>query len=247
MTYFISMGYKEIVTHVIRLCWREVFSLETTTKKLYEAMFLVDSAQAGSDWDGTMATINRVLERAEAEVVTIRKWADRKLAYEIEHKSRGTYVLCFFKADPSVISAMEKDVLLSEQIMRAMITSTEGRSEKVLEKDIKGEAPAPRDQEYDSPRDRNERSDRIRSVPKTEAEDVKAAAAKLEAAAKAEAKVAEEAEAAATKDESASDTDTTEEAPADDAAVAKDESVPETETPEKPSGETETAGETSAS
>ena len=37
--------------------------METTTKKLYEAMFLVDSAQAGSDWDGTLATINRVLER----------------------------------------------------------------------------------------------------------------------------------------------------------------------------------------
>ncbi len=84
----------------------------TTTKKLYEAMFLVDSAQAGSDWDGTMATLNRVLERAEAEVVTIRKWADRKLAYEIDHKNRGTYVLCFFKADPSRISAMEKDVIL---------------------------------------------------------------------------------------------------------------------------------------
>lgn len=245
------MRYKEIVTDVIRLCWREVFSLETTTKKLYEAMFLVDSAQAGSDWDGTMATLNRVLERAEAEVVTIRKWADRKLAYEIDHKSRGTYVLCFFKADPSKISGMEKDVLLSEQIMRAMITSTDGRSEKVLEKDIKGEAPAPRDQEYDSPRDRNERSDRIRSVPKTEAEDVKAAAAKQEAEAKAAAKAAEAAEAVAATDESTPDAETTEEAPAEDAvadaAVAKDESVAETETPEKPSGETDTAEETTAS
>lgn len=221
--------------------------METTTKKLYEAMFLVDSAQAGSDWDGTMATINRVLERAEAEVVTIRKWADRKLAYEIEHKNRGTYVLCFFKADPSKISGMEKDVLLSEQIMRAMITSTDGRSESVLEKDIKGEAPAPRDQEYDSPRDRNERSDRIRSVPKTDVEAVKAAAAKLEAEAKA--KAAEETEAPA-EEESAPDAEaeTAEKATDDaEAAVVKDEAVSETETPEKASGDTETAEETPAS
>ena len=241
------MRYKEIVTNVIRLCWREVFSLETTTKKLYEAMFLVDSAQAGSDWDGTMATINRVLERAEAEVVTIRKWADRKLAYEIDHKSRGTYVLCFFKAAPSKISAMEKDVLLSEKIMRAMITSTEGRSENVLEKDIKGEAPAPRDQEYDSSYNRNERSDRVRSVPKTEAEEVKATAAKLAAEAKIAAKASEEAEAVVADDESTPDAESAEETPAEEAAVADDESVPETETPEKPSGETETAEETPAS
>ena len=215
--------------------------METTTKKLYEAMFLVDSALAGSDWDGTMATINRVLERAEAEVVTIRKWADRKLAYEIDHKSRGTYILCFFKSDPSRISGMEKDVLLSEQIMRAMITSTEGRSEAVLEKDIKGEAPAPRDQDYDSPRDRNERSDRVRSVPKTDAEDVKAAAAKQEAETAAKAPADTEAPAEA---EPAPEAGTTEKAPEDaEAAVAKDE----TETPEKTSGDTETAEETTAS
>ena len=217
------MRCKEIVTNVIRLCWREVFSLETTTKKLYEAMFLVDSAQAGSDWDGTMATINRVLERAEAEVVTIRKWADRKLAYEIDRKSRGTYVLCFFKAAPSKISGMEKDVLLSEKIMRSMITSTEGRSENVLERDIKGEAPAPKDQDYENPYDRNdrsdrsdrsdrnernERSDRVRSIPKTEAEDVKAAAAKQEAAARAAAKALEDAEGVVADDESLPETET---------------------------------------
>jgi ribosomal protein S6 len=118
-----------------------------------------------------MAVINRVLERAEAEVVAIRKWADRKLAYEIDHKTRGTYILCFFKAAPSKISAMEKDVQLSEKIMRAMITSTEGRSETILNKDISGEIPAPKDQEYDSTRDRNERSDRVRSVRRSEIED----------------------------------------------------------------------------
>jgi small subunit ribosomal protein S6 len=225
--------------------------LETTTKKLYEAMFLVDSAQAGSDWDGTLATINRVLERAEAEVVTIRKWADRKLAYEIEHKNRGTYVLCFFKADPSVISAMEKDVLLSEQIMRAMITNTEGRSEDVLEKDIKGEAPAPKDQDYDSPRDRHDRNDRIRSVPKTEAEDVKAAAAKKAAEAAAATKASDEAEAEAAKEaeeEAAPETETAEKAADEaEAPVAEDKPAADAETPEKTSGDTETVEETPAS
>ena len=75
--------------------------METITKKLYEAMFLVDSAQAGSDWDGTMAVINRVLERADADVVALRKWDDRKLAYDIEHKERGTYILSYFRADGS--------------------------------------------------------------------------------------------------------------------------------------------------
>ncbi len=216
--------------------------METTTKKLYEAMFLVDSAQAGSDWDGTMAAINRVVERAEAEVVTVRKWADRKLAYEIDHKSRGTYILCFFKADPSMISGMEKDVLLSENIMRAMITTTEGRPESVLERDIKGESPAPKDQEFDGSSDRRDRSDRIRSVSKSEAEEVKAAAAKVEAKAKAEAKA--EAEAAEKTEAEAAEKAAGE---ADGETPEKTSEEAEVVTPEAASGDAETTEETPAS
>ena len=113
------------------------------TKKLYEAMFLVDSAQAVADWDGTVAVINNILQRAEAEVVVLRKWQERKLTYDIGHKSRGTYILCYFKADGRRISALEKDVLLSEKIMRVLILTTEDRPADLVEKDIKGELQAP--------------------------------------------------------------------------------------------------------
>jgi len=68
--------------------------LETVTKKrLYEAMFLIDSADAGSDWDGVIAAITKTLERAEVDIVSITKWDDRRLAYEIKRKARGTYIL----------------------------------------------------------------------------------------------------------------------------------------------------------
>ena len=44
--------------------------MKTVTKKLYEAMFLVDSAHAAADWDGVNETIKNILERAEAEIVS---------------------------------------------------------------------------------------------------------------------------------------------------------------------------------
>ncbi len=65
-------------------------------KRLYEGMFLVDSALATADWDGTLAMIENILKRADAEVVAIRKWGERKLAYDIERKQRGTYILAYF-------------------------------------------------------------------------------------------------------------------------------------------------------
>ena len=63
----------------------------TKIRKLYisgeKGMFLVDSAQA-SDWDAVVKTVKTILKRSDVEMVSIRNWAERKLAYEINLKSR---------------------------------------------------------------------------------------------------------------------------------------------------------------
>lgn len=107
-------------------------------KRLYEGMFLVDSAMAAADWEGTLGIIETVLKRADADVVVMRKWDERRLAYEIDHKSRGTYILCYFKADTQKIAGIEKDVQLSEKIMRVLVLGTEGRPAEMIEQDIAG-------------------------------------------------------------------------------------------------------------
>ena len=110
--------------------------MKTATKnKLYEGMFLVDSAQTGADWEGVIAAIKTILRKAEAEIVSIRKWDDRRLAYDINGKNRGTYILCYFKADGGKIQGIEKAVQLSEQIMRVLILSAEHLTADDIEKD----------------------------------------------------------------------------------------------------------------
>jgi small subunit ribosomal protein S6 len=107
-------------------------------KRLYEGMFLVDSALAAADWDGTLALIENILKRADAEIVVLRKWDERRLAYDIEHKSRGTYILSYFKVDTQRISGIEKDVQLSEKVMRVLLLTTEDRPSDVVEREIAG-------------------------------------------------------------------------------------------------------------
>jgi len=98
-------------------------------------MFLVDSGKAASDWDGVNAAINKILDRAEAEIVSMRKWDDRRLAYDIRRTSRGTYMLCYFKAEGRKIQGIEKDVQLSETVIRVLILSTEQMTKEDIEKD----------------------------------------------------------------------------------------------------------------
>jgi small subunit ribosomal protein S6 len=95
--------------------------------KLYEAMFLVDSAEATTDWDGITVTIKNILEKAGAEIVSIKKWDDRKLAYDINGKGKGTYILCYFKAEGSKLQDIDRDIHLSERIMRALVLCAENR------------------------------------------------------------------------------------------------------------------------
>jgi len=107
--------------------------METTAKKLYEAMFLVDSAQA-TDWDNTISTITSVLKKADGDIVSIRKWSERKLAYPINGKIKGTYILCYFRANGEKIREVEKSVQLSEQIMRVLILCAEAMDKEDIEK-----------------------------------------------------------------------------------------------------------------
>ena len=112
--------------------------MKTVEKRLYEGLFLVDTAQAASDWDGTVAAIEKMLSRADAEVVSMRKWDERPLAYEINKKGRGTYILTYFNGDPLKITMIERDVQLSEKVVRVMIL----RTDKMSEEQIAGETPS---------------------------------------------------------------------------------------------------------
>ena len=82
-----------------------------------------------------MAAIKRILDRADAEIVSIRKWDDRRLAYEIQHVGRGTYILVYFRAEGQYIQGIEKAVQLSEKILRVLILNAEHMTEEDMAKD----------------------------------------------------------------------------------------------------------------
>jgi small subunit ribosomal protein S6 len=112
--------------------------LETAVKRLYEGLFLIDSALAAADWDQVLGMLRKFLDRAGADVVSMKKWDDRKLAYDIQGKGRGTYILIYFNCDPSRIHGIERDVQLSEQVMRVMIL----RTDRMSQNDINRPTPA---------------------------------------------------------------------------------------------------------
>lgn len=120
--------------------------MTTATTKLYEGMFLVDSSLVGSDWDAVLQTIKNILQKAEVEILWLQKWCEKKLAYEINHKARGTYILCYFRADGGRIRDIERDVRLSERIMRVLILRADKHMARQIERQLSQSATRPADQ-----------------------------------------------------------------------------------------------------
>ena len=86
----------------------------------YEAMFLIGQA-AAADLRSVIDHINEILTRGHAEVLAMRKWDERRLAYEIRKQKRGFYILTYFKAPGGQLAHIERDCNLSEKVLRAMI------------------------------------------------------------------------------------------------------------------------------
>lgn len=103
-----------------------------TSTVLYEGLFLMGQS-AGADMNSALAHVQQVLDRAQAETLSLHKWDECKLAYPIKGQKRGTYLISLFRARSSQIANIERDCNLSEQIVRAMITRADHLGDVELE------------------------------------------------------------------------------------------------------------------
>src|SRR5437764_8466721 len=90
----------------------------------YEAMFLFPATVA-SDVDHALATARQMIERHDGKIILIKKWDERKLAYEMRKNKRGVYILAYFTGPGSAVGAVEREVNLSEEVLRVMITKAD--------------------------------------------------------------------------------------------------------------------------
>ena len=93
---------------------------ETATMNTYEGMFLFPQI-ASSDLKTAQEHVEYLIGRGEGEIISLAKWDERRLAYEIKGNRRGLYFLTYFKATGEGAIEIERQVNLSEQLLRAMI------------------------------------------------------------------------------------------------------------------------------
>lgn len=86
----------------------------------YEAMFLLGPIGA-QEPENSLNMVRGIIERHGGQILVIKKWDERKLAYELAGQKRGTYIIAFFKAPGAAVTGIERDVNLSEEILRVLV------------------------------------------------------------------------------------------------------------------------------
>lgn len=95
---------------------------ETTARVgTFEVMFLVSQA-AAAQFGSMLEHLNEIFARAGAEVVAMKKWDDRRLAYEIDKQKRGVYILAYVNCPVDQVSRIERDAQISDRVLRVLIT-----------------------------------------------------------------------------------------------------------------------------
>ena len=104
----------------------------TITRK-YEGLFLFGTSYT-AQIEAALTVVRSAVEKHGGKVLVLKKWDDRKLAYEIKKQTRGLYVIAFFEAEPGAIVSIERELRLGGETLRSLITDGNHLSAAEVEK-----------------------------------------------------------------------------------------------------------------
>ena len=90
--------------------------------KNYETVFILTPVLSDDQMKDAVKKYVSTLKNAGAEILNEENWGLKKLAYPIQNKKTGFYVLVEFKAESTIVETLEKEYRRDERVMRFLTT-----------------------------------------------------------------------------------------------------------------------------
>jgi small subunit ribosomal protein S6 len=84
----------------------------------YETLFVVKPTLTDEETAAQIAKIKDVLAKEGAELVGTNDMGMRKLAYPVQKNDRGYYTVLFYKAEGTVITELERNLKINEEVIK---------------------------------------------------------------------------------------------------------------------------------
>lgn len=86
----------------------------------YELMVILSASMEDEAREKLVQKIQGLIEANNGTVENVDKWGIRKFAYLINYKNEGYYLVMQISCESSLPNAVEKQLLLTENVVRSM-------------------------------------------------------------------------------------------------------------------------------
>ena len=87
----------------------------------YEVVYIIDPALGEEAIAATVEKFKALTEQHGCSAVEVEEWGKRKLAYAIDYKTEGYYVLMSFTSGPEFPRELDRILGITDGILRSMI------------------------------------------------------------------------------------------------------------------------------
>ena len=92
----------------------------------YEVMYVIDPALEDSAMVELINRFSDLVKKNGGEVDRVDEWGKRRLAYAIQYKTEGYYVLMYIKAPADLPREIERNMQISDSVLRYLTVRYEG-------------------------------------------------------------------------------------------------------------------------
>ena len=92
----------------------------------YEVMYVIDPALEESARTELINRFSELVKKNGGEVDRVDEWGKRRLAYAINYKTEGYYVLMYVTAPSEFPREMERNLKISDSVLRYLVIRFEG-------------------------------------------------------------------------------------------------------------------------
>ena len=91
----------------------------------YELAFIIEPNIDSEGVTGVVDKVSQFVKAGDGAVTSVDVWGRKTLAYPINNHREGTYVLLQAKIQPSSLIELERNLKLSEEIIRYLLVKTD--------------------------------------------------------------------------------------------------------------------------
>lgn len=91
----------------------------------YEVMYILNAELDEEGIDAAVTRFEDVVKNDGGEIVKTERWGKRKLAYEVNDKIEGYYVLMYIKCPSNTAQELERLLKISDDTIRHLVIKKE--------------------------------------------------------------------------------------------------------------------------